>query len=38
MQPIKIMALGPKERKASPYIDKEFFEVNQVRIMKLRRN
>jgi len=38
MQPMKIMSLSPQERKASPYIDKDLFEANQVRIAKLRHN
>lgn len=38
MQSIQIMALSSKDRKKSPYIDKNLFECNQVKIMKLRQN
>jgi hypothetical protein len=38
LHPIKIMALSPKEKKASPYINKELFEFNNIKIMKLRQN
>lgn len=38
MQPMKIMSLAKETRKVSPYIDKEIFEANQIKVAKLRYN